>query len=78
MVLQYGNGKRETTSVIIDMYIDVLLKVVDCFINIFFPANDSSPYLPSTPGGQPSMTPNTTFLPGVPGCKPMTRRIFFT
>ncbi|XP_044475671.1 putative transcription elongation factor SPT5 homolog 1 isoform X2 [Mangifera indica] len=35
-------------------------------------ANAPSPYLPSTPGGQP-MTPNSAFyLPGTPGGQPMT------
>ena len=37
-----------------------------------FAANAPSPYLPSTPGGQP-MTPNTaSYLPGTPGGQPMT------
>nr|XP_043635617.1 putative transcription elongation factor SPT5 homolog 1 [Erigeron canadensis] len=35
-------------------------------------ANAPSPYLPSTPGGQPPMTPSSTFLPGTPGGQPMT------
>ncbi|PQP97861.1 putative transcription elongation factor SPT5 homolog 1 isoform X1 [Prunus yedoensis var. nudiflora] len=36
------------------------------------PANAPSPYLPSTPGGQP-MTPNSaSYLPGTPGGQPMT------
>lgn len=30
-----------------------------------------SPYLPSTPGGQPPMTPSSAYLPGTPG-QPMT------
>ncbi|CAL8173496.1 unnamed protein product [Prunus armeniaca] len=35
-------------------------------------ANAPSPYLPSTPGGQP-MTPNSvSYLPGTPGGQPMT------
>lgn len=35
-------------------------------------ANAPSPYLPSTPGGQP-MTPNSAaYLPGTPGGQPMT------
>ncbi|GJT46690.1 putative transcription elongation factor SPT5 homolog 1 [Tanacetum coccineum] len=35
-------------------------------------ANAPSPYLPSTPGGQPPMTPSSAFLPGTPGGQPMT------
>ncbi|KAG8378154.1 hypothetical protein BUALT_Bualt08G0108500 [Buddleja alternifolia] len=35
-------------------------------------ANASSPYLPSTPGGQPPMTPSSAYLPGTPGGQPMT------
>ncbi|XP_076924579.1 putative transcription elongation factor SPT5 homolog 1 [Bidens hawaiensis] len=34
--------------------------------------NAPSPYLPSTPGGQPPMTPSSAFLPGTPGGQPMT------
>nr|KAJ0217171.1 hypothetical protein LSAT_V11C300154100 [Lactuca sativa] len=34
--------------------------------------NAPSPYLPSTPGGQPPMTPSSTYLPGTPGGQPMT------
>ncbi|KAK3032436.1 hypothetical protein RJ639_037163 [Escallonia herrerae] len=30
------------------------------------------PYLPSTPGGQPPMTPSSAYLPGTPGGQPMT------
>ncbi|KAH6759142.1 global transcription factor group A2 [Perilla frutescens var. frutescens] len=35
-------------------------------------ANAPSPYLPSTPGGQPPMTPSSAYLPGTPGGQPMT------
>ncbi|CAA0809998.1 Putative transcription elongation factor SPT5 homolog 1 [Striga hermonthica] len=35
-------------------------------------ANVPSPYLPSTPGGQPPMTPSSAYLPGTPGGQPMT------
>ncbi|XP_070016585.1 putative transcription elongation factor SPT5 homolog 1 [Nicotiana sylvestris] len=35
-------------------------------------ANASSPYLPSTPGGQPPMTPSSAYVPGTPGGQPMT------
>ncbi|KAI5680806.1 hypothetical protein M9H77_02033 [Catharanthus roseus] len=34
--------------------------------------NVPSPYLPSTPGGQPPMTPSSAYLPGTPGGQPMT------
>ncbi|KAK1436441.1 hypothetical protein QVD17_02221 [Tagetes erecta] len=34
--------------------------------------NAPSPYLPSTPGGPPPMTPSSAFLPGTPGGQPMT------
>ncbi|KAI3820090.1 hypothetical protein L1987_13948 [Smallanthus sonchifolius] len=34
--------------------------------------NAPSPYLPSTPGGQPPMTPSSAYLPGTPGGQPMT------
>ncbi|KAL8459365.1 hypothetical protein ACS0TY_036742 [Phlomoides rotata] len=34
-------------------------------------ANAPSPYVPSTPGGQPPMTPSSAYLPGTPG-QPMT------
>ncbi|KAD1397643.1 hypothetical protein E3N88_42881 [Mikania micrantha] len=34
--------------------------------------NAPSPYMPSTPGGQPPMTPSSAFLPGTPGGQPMT------
>ncbi|KAK1308610.1 hypothetical protein QJS10_CPA09g00142 [Acorus calamus] len=34
-------------------------------------ANAPSPYVPSTPGGQP-MTPSSSYLPGTPGGQPMT------
>lgn len=37
-----------------------------------FSANAPSPYLPSTPGGQPPMTPSSAYLPGTPGGQPMT------
>ncbi|VFQ82413.1 unnamed protein product [Cuscuta campestris] len=35
-------------------------------------ANAPSPYLPSTPGGPPPMTPSSAYLPGTPGGQPMT------
>ncbi|CAN4076143.1 unnamed protein product [Withania somnifera] len=35
-------------------------------------ANAPSPYLPSTPGGQPPMTPSSAYIPGTPGGQPMT------
>ncbi|CAH9064325.1 unnamed protein product [Cuscuta epithymum] len=35
-------------------------------------ANVPSPYLPSTPGGPPPMTPSSAYLPGTPGGQPMT------
>ncbi|XP_074337490.1 putative transcription elongation factor SPT5 homolog 1 [Apium graveolens] len=35
-------------------------------------ANAPSPYFPSTPGGQPPMTPSSAYLPGTPGGQPMT------
>ncbi|XP_022851445.1 putative transcription elongation factor SPT5 homolog 1 [Olea europaea var. sylvestris] len=35
-------------------------------------ANAPSPYLPSTPGGQPPLTPSSAYLPGTPGGQPMT------
>ncbi|KAL8485314.1 hypothetical protein ACS0TY_027567 [Phlomoides rotata] len=35
-------------------------------------ANAPSPYLPSTPSGQPPMTPSSAYLPGTPGGQPMT------
>lgn len=34
--------------------------------------NAPSPYLPSTPGGPPPMTPSSAYLPGTPGGQPMT------
>lgn len=34
--------------------------------------NAPRPYLPSTPGRQPPMTPSSTYLPGTPGGQPMT------
>lgn len=39
---------------------------------VSFSANAPSPYLPSTPGGQPPMTPSSAYLPGTPGGQPMT------
>ncbi|KAK1371247.1 Transcription elongation factor SPT5 [Heracleum sosnowskyi] len=35
-------------------------------------ANAPSPNFPSTPGGQPPMTPSSAYLPGTPGGQPMT------
>ncbi|KAM3378462.1 putative transcription elongation factor SPT5 1 [Capsicum galapagoense] len=35
-------------------------------------ANSLSFNLPSTPGGQPSMTPSSAYIPGTPGGQPMT------
>ncbi|KAJ8760502.1 hypothetical protein K2173_015169 [Erythroxylum novogranatense] len=35
-------------------------------------ANAPSPYLPSTPGGQPMTPSSTAYLPGTPGGQPMT------
>lgn len=41
-------------------------------LSLFCAANASSPYLPSTPGGQPPMTPSSAYVPGTPGGQPMT------
>ncbi|KAL6311137.1 hypothetical protein AAG906_025686 [Vitis piasezkii] len=44
-------------------------RIVPC---LWYFSNVPSPYLPSTPGGQP-MTPNSvSYLPGTPGGQPMT------
>ena len=37
-----------------------------------FAANAPSPYLPSTPGGQPMTPSSASYLPGTPGGQPMT------
>lgn len=39
---------------------------------VFFAANAPSPYLPSTPGGQPMTPSSASYLPGTPGGQPMT------
>lgn len=41
-------------------------------IEILFSANAPSPYLPSTPGGQPMTPSSASYLPGTPGGQPMT------
>lgn len=39
---------------------------------LFLAANSLSFNLPSTPGGQPPMTPSSAYIPGTPGGQPMT------